>query len=351
VDEALLARARELHRAHPVVEAHADIPMDLWRRRRAGETAPLRDDYLGRLQEGGVRIEFLTVGGDMPVTMDGAGRPDVRARELIGDVVFEAEASPELRIVHSVGDLDAALAEDQVAFVLHFEGCRPLLGTVELAREFHRLGLRSAQLTWNYRNELADGIGASDAGGLTPIGREIVAELDRQGFVFDVSHLTEQGFWDLLEVVRGPVVASHANATAVWPHPRNLTDEQIQALAARGGYVGVCFFPAFIGPDPTLERLIDHVDHLAQLVGIDHIAVGPDYVDFALDLMTADMTSGGAPVDYGESFEFPEGLQRVETLPVFTAGLLGRGYAEDDVARILGGNALRVLRAVLPGNV
>src|SRR5439155_23247211 len=99
VEEHLLRQARELHRAHPVVEVHADIPMDLWRRRRAGEEAPLRDDYLGRLREGGVKIEFLTVGGDMPVTMDGEGRPDERAREMIADVVAEAEASEELRVV------------------------------------------------------------------------------------------------------------------------------------------------------------------------------------------------------------------------------------------------------------
>jgi membrane dipeptidase len=347
VDERLLGRARELHRGHPVVEAHADIPMDLWRRRRAGEAAPLRDDYLRRLREGGVRVEFMTVGGDMPVTMDGEGRPDVRARELIDDVVSEVDASDELRVVRSASDLDAVVAGDEIGLVLHFEGCRPLLGSVDLARAFHGLGLRSAQLTWNYRNELADGIGVTTPGGLTPTGREIVAELDRLGFVFDVSHLAEQGFWELLEVLRGPVVASHANASAVWPHPRNLADDQIEAIAAGGGYVGICFFPAFIGPDPTIERLLDHVDHLAQLVGMDHIAVGPDYVDFALDLMTADMTAGGAPVDYGASFEFPEGLQRVETLPVFTAGLLSRGYAEADVAKILGGNVVRVLRQIL----
>src|SRR5439155_11530821 len=114
VEERLVHRARELHRAHPVVEAHADIPMDLWRRRRAGELSPLRDDYLGRLREGGVKIEFLTVGGDMPVTMDGEGRPDERAREMIDDVVAEAEASEELRVVRTAGALDAVLAWDQV---------------------------------------------------------------------------------------------------------------------------------------------------------------------------------------------------------------------------------------------
>jgi membrane dipeptidase len=282
------------------------------------------------------------------VTMDGEGRPDLRAREMIGDVVEEADGSDELRVVRTAADLDAVLAGDEIGLVLHFEGCRPLRGQLELAHAFHELGLRSAQLTWNYRNEVADGIGAADPGGLTAEGREIVAELDRLGCLLDVSHLADQGFWELLELVRGPVVASHANAAAIWPHPRNLSDEQIKAIAAGGGYVGVCFFPAFIGPEPTLERLLDHVAHFAELVGVDHIADGPDYVDFALDLMTADMSTDDDPIDYGASFEFQEGLQRVETLPLFTAGLLEAGYSEEQVAKILGGNALRVLRQVLP---
>ena len=303
----LLQRALELHQAHPVVEAHADIAMDLWRRRRAGETTPLRDDYLRRLREGGVRLEFLTVGGDMPVTMDGEGRPDVRAREMIDDVLSEAEGSEELRVVRSALDLDTVLAGDQVGLVLHFEGCRPLLGRPELALSFYGLGLRSAQLTWNYRNDVADGIGVPEPGGLTETGRAVVRELDPLGFLFDVSHLAEPGFWELLELVRSPVVASHANAAAIWPHPRNLTDDQIKAIAAGGGYVGVCFFPAFIGPEPSLEGLLAHVDHLAELVGIDHIAVGPDYVDFALDLMTADMTSGDAACRLRAELRVPAG--------------------------------------------
>lgn len=169
----------------------------------AGEVAPLRDDYLGRLRKGGVRVEFLTVGGDMRVTMDGEGRPDARAREMIDDVVEEAQGSDELRVVRTAADLDAALAGDEVGLVLHFEGCRPLLGQVELAHAFHGLGLRSAQLTWNYRNEVADRIGAAEPGGLTAEGREIVAELDL-GFLFDVSHLAEQGFWELIELSEAP---------------------------------------------------------------------------------------------------------------------------------------------------
>ena len=283
----------------------------------------------------------------MPVTMDGDARPDLRAQELIDDVVSEAAGCPELRIIRTREDLDQTLAGQAVGIVLHFEGCRPLCGQVELARRFHELGVRSAQLTWNVRNELADGVAEHEPGGLTEAGRKVVAELEQLGILVDVSHLAEQGFWDVIEVVRRPVVASHANSAAVWPHPRNLTDAQVTAVAESGGYVGICFFPAFIGPEPTLPRLLDHVDHFAELVGCDHIAVGPDYVDYVLDLMVADMTTGDALVDYGDSWQFPDGLRCVETLPVFTAGLLERGYAEKDVAKIVGGNAVRVLRELL----
>jgi membrane dipeptidase len=167
-----------------------------------------------------------------------------------------------------------------------------------------------------------------------------VRELERLGIVLDVAHLAEPAFWDLMGVAQGPVVCSHANAKALCDHPRNLTDAQLHAIASTGGFVGVCFVGDFIDEhEPTVEALLDHVDHMAALLGPAHVAVGPDYVEFAPDLMMP-------PDDDG--YLGPEGLRRVETLPVFTAGLLARGYSEEDVASILGGNALRVLRQVLP---
>ena len=341
----LLARAEALHRAHPVVECHTDIPVDTYRRKRAGERAPLAEDYLGRLRAGGVRFQFLAVGGDVPAVHDPEGRPDLRALETIDDVLGEVAACADLRVIESSPDLDEALEADQVGLVLHLEGLKPVLGRPELLGSFHRLGLRSAQLTWNGRNEAADGVGVAAPAGLTTLGRELVAELERLGVLIDVSHLAEPGFWELTEIVTGPIVASHANAWAVCPHPRNLRDDQIRAIAESGGYVGVCFLPPFIGAQRTLERLLDHVDHIAGLAGVGALAVGPDYTEFAPDLMEAGPTEG---VDYGPRLEAPEGLRRVETLPVFTAGLLGRGYSEEDAASIVGGNALRVLRRVLP---
>ena len=345
----LLERAQTLHRAHPVVECHADIPIDVRRRRLAGERAPLCDDYAKRLRAGGVRFQFLAVGGDVPGVHGLELGPHETARRMIGDVLDEQAGCPDLRIVLAASDLDAAIAVDQIGVILHFEGLKPVLdGGAEQApplhvssnlRDFHELGLRSVQLTWNGRNELADGVGVPSPRGLSPLGRELVAELDRLGILIDVSHLAEPGFWNLVEIVRGPIVASHANTAAVCPHARNLTDEQLRAIARSGGFIGVCFIAAFIGEPASLERLLDHVDHIVGLVGVDAVAVGPDYVEFALDLM----------VEPGEESSYlgPEGLRRVETLPVFTAGLLARGYSEDETAKIVGGNALRVLRAVL----
>jgi membrane dipeptidase len=344
--------AAELHARVPVVELHGDVPLNTSPRRRAGEGSPLADDWLGRWRQAGVDVEALTVGGDMPVSMDGNGRPDLRCRELVLDAVEEAAACDGLAVLRTTGDLDESLAAGRVALLLHLEGCRPLMGSVAGLHALFELGIRSAQLTWNAGNELADGIGVPDPGGLTPAGRDVVRELQRLGVLVDVSHLARPGFDDVIDLADGPVVASHANAAALAPHPRNLGDDQIRALAGTGGVVGLCFFPSFIGAPATVERLLDHAEHVAALVGAEHLALGPDYVEMALPAMLADMS--GDPV-YATPAEgspewavFPEGLRRVETLPVLTAAFLGRGWREDDVAAVLGGNALRVLRGVLP---
>ena len=366
----MLARARALHASHPVVELHADVPLDTWRRRRGGEAAPLASDWLGRWREGGVDISVITIGGDMPVSCDALDRPDLRAKEMIADALAEEAACAELRVIRSATDIAAALAARQLGLVLHLEGCAPLRGRLELLHELHALGVRSAGLTWNPRNEVADGVGVTDPHGLTPFGRDVVRELGRLGMAVDVSHLAAPGFWDVIELAEGPVVASHSNAVAVHAHIRNINDDQARAIAATGGLIGLCFFPLFIGDPATLDGLLDHAEHLAALVGPGHLAVGPDYADGVIDAFMADMSgdtvyggSGGGQ-DNGRGGQggddlaaaaavpewaiYPEGLRRVETLPIFTAALFARGFAEVEVAAILGGNALRVLQRILP---
>ena len=347
-----LDRATELHATVPVVDLHGDVPQNTWPRRRANEADPLRSDWVHRWRRGGVDVEGLTVGGDMPVSMDGGGRPDLRCREMIADAVEETEASDSLAILRTARDLDTSLAAGRIALLLHLEGCRPLMGSIGGLNSLFELGVRSAQLTWNGANELADGVGVPQPGGLTKLGRDAVREMQRIGVLVDVSHLAPEGVRDVLELAERPVVASHANAAALERHPRNLTDDQIRGIAATGGVVGLCFVPTFIGSPATVDRLVDHADHMAALVGADHLALGPDYVEMALPAMLADMS--GDPLYAGggdgppEWSVFPEGLQRVETLATMSAALLVRGWSEDDVAKVAGGNALRVLRGVLP---
>jgi membrane dipeptidase len=273
---------------------------------------------------------------------------------MIADAVEEADASESLAILRSARDVDEALSVGRIGLLLHLEGCRPVMGSLAGLHSLFELGIRSAQLTWNGGNELADGVGVPDPGGLTKLGREAVREMQRIGVLVDVSHLAPAGVRDVLELAARPVVASHANAAALHPHPRNLTDEQIRGIAATGGVIGLCFVPTFIGPPATVERLVDHADHMAALVGPEHLALGPDYVEMALPTMLADMRGDPmyADADPGDGLPewavFPEGLQRVETLATLTTALLVRGWSEEDVVKVVGGNALRVLRSVLP---
>lgn len=351
-DRDRVADVAEFHQRVPVVALHGDVPQNTWPRRRAGEPAPLDTDWVGRWREGGVDVEGFTVGGDMLVSMDGAGRPDLRCREMIRDATQEAATSDSLAILRSVDDLESALAARRIGLLLHLEGCRPLMGSGAQLHELFELGIRSAQLTWNLANELADGVGVAAPAGLTRLGRDTVREMQRLGVLVDVSHLAPRGVEDVLALAQRPVVASHANAAALAPHPRNLGDDQIQGIAATGGVVGLCFVPPFIGLPATIDRLLDHADHIAELVGPDHLALGPDYVEMALPTMLADMGDdplyaavGAGPPEWTV---FPDGLRRVETLPVFTGALLARGWSEQDAAAVLGGNALRVLHDVLP---
>jgi membrane dipeptidase len=155
----------------------------------------------------------------------------------------------------------------------------------------------------------------------------VVEELDRLGVVIDVSHLSDAGFWDLLEVAKGPVIASHSNSREVCDHPRNMTDEMIRALADRGGVMGMNFAPSFVHPSsPSVETLMDHVDHIVDLVGPDHVGLGSDF--------------DGIP-------STPVGLEDVTRMPRITEELVRRGYTEEDASKILGGNHLRLIKRVV----
>ncbi len=166
--------------------------------------------------------------------------------------------------------------DGRIGILLSLEGASPLIGKVEFLRLFFRLGIRCLTLTWNHRNELADGVGVGDAaGGLTDAGKAVVAECERLGIAVDVSHLSERSFWALMEVVRKPVFASHSNFRTLCDHPRNLTDAQARAIAGRGGVICLTFVPTFVGGDLTMW--LRHYEHGVGIVGEKALGLGSDF--------------------------------------------------------------------------
>jgi len=235
-------------------------------------------------------------------------------------------ASTEVSIVATKRDLFEAIRSGNLAIIMAIENSDATEGSLDVLRMLFKLGVRSIGLTHNTRSLAADGVGESrTGGGLTNFGVQLVEEMNRLGIVVDLAHISEKGFWDALEVSKKPLIVSHGNCKALCNHRRNLTDDQIRGLASKGGVIGVTFVPAFVDEKkPSLSRLIDHVDHIVDVAGIDHVGIGSDF-------------DGGGTL-----------LKDVMELPKITERLLERGYGEGEVKKILGENFLRVLSEVLP---
>ena len=183
-------------------------------------------------------------------------------------------------------------------------------------------------LVHSLRNQLADGVtDRRTGGGLSELGAQSVEELDRLGMIVDVSHINDEGFWDVLDHTKHPVIASHSNSRTVCRHPRNMTDEMIVALAENGGVMGMNFAPSFVHPTlATLQGVVDHIDHIVDLVGPDHVGLGSDF--------------DGIP-------STPVGLEDATRMPYITEELVKREYNEVDIKKILGGNHLRLMKQVV----
>lgn len=346
----------KIHRDAVVVDGHDDLMVDVVRRRIAGETDVLRRLHLPKLRRGGVDLLLLTCGGDHSTMFDGADQPAWAASALrvIDELQREVgEAQGEVVIVRSRQDLDR-LGGGRIGVVMHFEGGRPLEGQLGMLRNFHRIGLRSLGLVWFLRNALADSCAERRPAGLSHFGAAVVTEAERLGMVLDVAHLSEAGTMDVLDLARGPVVATHANAFVVTAHPRNLSDNVIRRIARSGGVIGLAAFPPFVSarkPRPTLDDLLDHADHIARLVGTDHLGLGLDFIDFApgafLPYHAAISKAIGLDLGHGEA-PYPEEISDSGMTPNITRALFRRGYSREDVVKILGANFLRVLSRVLP---
>ncbi len=369
-DEKLWQKALEIHRKAIVIDTHNDI------------TTPMtNDDYdlggappvpyrtsIERMKQGGMTAEFFSLYvRPWYVTHGGAAR---RTLDMIDSVYRAVERHPnDLMLAISAADIRRAKKQGKIACLMGIEGGHAIENSLATLREFHRLGVRYITLTWNNTNDWADaGRGEKKHNGLSDFGREVVREMNRLGMLIDVSHVSDKTMSDALDVSQAPVIASHSSARALSNVPRNIPDDLLRRIAKNGGVVQVNFYSAFVDtatvspqseardrrlkaqqdalnlkykddperlaeegdkleaanplPPLPISKLIDHIDHIVKVAGIDHVGIGADF-DGAND--------------------FPEGASDVSMLPNITYELLKRGYSEKDIRKILGENLLRVL--------
>jgi membrane dipeptidase len=321
----------QLHRESLVFDAHCDTLQEvLAGKRRLGERSEEGHIDLPRLREGGVTAQIFALFVSPNHFPRGAASQALR----LLDVFYQemGENADQLTLAATASDIERAKAEGRVARILGLEGAEALEGDLGVLRAFYKLGVRNIGLTWNLRNAAADGVDETrSSSGLSNFGVQLVQEMNHLGILVDVSHLSPTGVRDVLHVSEAPVIASHSNAYALCPHRRNLTDEQLEGIASKGGVVGVTFVPNFVtedGNQATLESLLDHIDHMVKTMGVDHVGLGSDFDGFFDSVKVQD-------------------LEDVTCLPRLTAGLVGRGCGEEDVKKILGGNFMRVFREVV----
>lgn len=326
-----------------IVDAHTDLLLELVHRR--AEPDPFGSHWLPALRDGGVGLQICpTYAADME------SLPEIALRRVLEQVqAFHRACRDHADTVAPVRwkeDVDG----DRLGLLLSMEGMEPLGYDPGLIDVFFELGVRMGSLTWNRRNPFADGAAEPPHGGLSRLGRQLVDRMVELGIVVDLAHSSERTFWDVIERVDGaPVIVSHAACRAVHDSPRNLRDEQLEAIAASGGVLGIMLVPIFIDPERwQIDRAVEHVLHAVEVMGAEHVGLGGDFIQqiaraLGLVLPPDAMLPGGMPVDAAI-----EGLAGPADYPNLVTALRERGLDGEHLDAVLGNSFRRVLRTVLP---
>jgi membrane dipeptidase len=321
--------ARKIHFKYGVIDSHCDTVHYFTGEK--GDYDFAKKNTLGhldipRMEEGGIKVQFFALYIEPEYKPSGALK---RCLQLLNFYFQTTEPSQDrLETVYTFNDLERINKDGKVAAVITIEGGEALEGDIGVLRMLFRLGIRGLGLTWNQRNDIADGIGEKEAnGGLTIFGKKVIREMNDLGMIIDLAHIAEKGFHDVLSLTDSPIIVSHANSRTLCGHPRNLTDQQLKLLQQNGGVIGLSFYPVFIdGIEPSFEKLLDHFEHIANLIGVEHLGIGSDYDGIQSAV---------------------EGLKDVSFLPSLTEGLLSRGFKEEDIGKILYENYFRVMKKIL----
>jgi len=373
-DVQVSARAKRLHDRAIVVDTHDDTPQRLLFDKTFNIGMRNKDGHVDipRMREGGLDALFFSIWVPSQIT----GPPAVkRALDLIDSVREAVRTHPnDLMLANTAADIRRAAAEHKIAALMGMEGGHIIDDDLAVLRVYAALGVRYLTLTHFLNNNWADSSTDKPAhNGLTAFGKDVVRELNRIGVIVDVSHVSDKTFYDLLEVTKAPVIASHSSSRAISNHPRNMTDDMMRALAKNGGVVMINYAAAFLSeefrvasekksgnivaamaamskkcggneactimenerieheammkgelPKAMWDKIVEHIDHAVKVAGVDHVGLGSDF----------------------DGATMPIGMEDVSKLPKITDALLKKGYSEPDIEKILGGNILRVMEQV-----
>jgi membrane dipeptidase len=380
-DITVSAKARSIQNSAIVVDTHADTPQRFLDENfdiGSTDANDIGHISLDKARRGNLGAEFFSIWVEPESNQGHYAR---HTFDLIDSVYEQAAHHPDrMMMAFSVADVEQAHKEHKLAALMGIEGGHSIENDMHLLRDYYRLGVRYMTLSWSNTNEWADSSGdindpkVQHHNGLTDFGKQVVLEMNRLGMMVDISHVADKTFWDVIATTKAPLIASHSSARALTDAPRNMTDDMLKAVAKNGGVVDVNFYSGFVDeeyrkqnevigkqsaeavkayvekqkaegksvpytdidrierewnakiPRPPLKSLIDHIDHIAKVAGIDHVGLGSDF----------DGVAGATPA----------GIDSAADLPKITQALLDRGYSAEDIKKILGGNVLRVFSYV-----
>ena len=332
----------DLHRRAFTVDAHFDLTYEVSNRRERGQHEVIAGDYMNDFEAGGFDLIVSAI------FIHNFFLPEMGLRKALDQIsclLEEIDETPgRFRICRTAAEAVTAKKAGEISLFLSLEGADPLQNDLRLLRIFYELGVRGLGLVWSRRNYVGDGavfksVREGRKGGLTAFGLDLIEKAESLGMFIDVSHINDEGFWDVMEIAKKPVIASHSNCRSLAGSMRNLTDDQIKRLAQNGGVIGMNALNAFIRdnePNTTVDHFLDHVDHIANIAGIDHVGIGFDLCDSFKNYLSVE-----------EPIETYDVIKSHAEMGVFTAGLIDRGYSDEDILLVLGGNFMRIFTAIL----
>lgn len=321
-----------------IFDAHGDIWTDVTVKRQEGEENIFKNFHLKKYSEGQVNGGIFVIWIDPPNDKN----PKERALEIIENMSIEITNNKDIfNIVRKYEDMKEAIDTDRFAVIIGSEGLSYIGTNINLINALYLFGVRHASLTWNEENELATGAKGNPDRGLTKYGIGAIKRLEELGIIVDVSHANDKTFWDICDIATKPFIASHSNCRALCNSPRNLTDQQLRAIKEKGGVVGLNAFSDFVADnveDRDIEHLVNHLDHMVEVMGIDHVGLGFDFDDY----LTGETLSFFADGDAATI-----GFENITKVPKLIEILEQRGYSSEDIEKIKYKNFSRIIEQIL----